>query len=788
MPERIIENNIKNLFESDMVRYLIAVDNRRAFPDIKDGLKPVQRRIIYDMKVLGAISYAKRVKSQAVTGDLMKWLHPHGDQYSTLEPMAVWYKCKIPLLAPKGNWGNITGDSPAAARYTEAGLSNFCYENVIGELAETEGVVDWVENYLRTSKEPEYLPVKVPLLLINGAFGIGVGIQCNIPSHNLNEVCDATRKLLKNPNAKILLAPDHCQSCEVIISQEELERINRSGDGKYKIRGRIEITEENGAPLLRVTSLPDGVSSSSVEEKINELIGKKQLPMVKDCIDASQGTVDIRVYLKKGSDPNYVKEILYRTGVQSTFRLQFRVVDGTQPILIGYKDYLLRFIENRKLTKFRRYCNKYRDNKTRVHKLETYIMVIESGKLDMVINKIRKQKTIDDNEIMEYLIKTLNITDLQAKFIMDTNIKQLSAGYLAKYKAEFAERNKNLQFYEQAITDGGKIITDEIDQELQEIAKKYGSPRLCTILDDKFDNDIPKGIFKVVVTRKNYIRKIPDTDKIGVVRGDDPKFIVRVDNCENILLFDNKGKVFKLPVHKIPVSDRSSAGTDVRILCKNLTADIISVLYEPAIKKIVDASLNGGKKHYIATVSKKNQIKKLDMMDFLNVSTSGLMYTKIKDQDEVTGLVITPGDLDIVVYSKNKALRTGARNIPLYRRNAVGNKAMNTQADIEGLSVVYPDAKYIVVLTEKGKVNKFPIDCLAAHDRARSGVNVIKLGQYDAIQSIFGANDSDELRIVTSDTVLEVNVADIKCKSPVAVGDLIPIKGATIVRTDLIKK
>ncbi len=786
MSERIVEKNIRKLFESDMVRYLIAVDNRRALPDIMDGLKPVQRRIIYDMFFQGATSYEKRIKSSAISGDVMKNFHPHGDTYPSIEPMAVWYKSKYPLIAPKGNWGTVMGDRPAAMRYTEAGLSQFCFENVIGELAESKGVVDWVDTYTLKDKEPEYLPVKVPLLLLNGSFGVGVGIQTNIPSHNIIEVCDATRKLIKNPNAKILLVPDHCQGCDIIISKEELERINRTGDGKYRIRGRIDIGEEKGAPVLYIKSLPDGQSSGDVEEKINNLIKDKQLPMVTDCIDASQKTVDIRVYLKRGSDPNYVKEILYKTGVQDSFRLQFRVVDGTQPVLIGYRDYLLRFIENRKLTKFRRYCNKLKEDMTRTHKLETYIMVIESGKLDQIINKIRKQKTIDDNSIMEYLIKTFNITDLQARFIMETNIKQLSAGYLAKYKAEYAEKIKRMEFYQNAITDDGTIIGNEIDQELQEIAKKYGSPRICKIISEEGATDIPQGTFKVVVTRKNFIRKVPDADKVTSVRGDDPKFILRVENTENILLFDNKGKVFKLPVHKIPVSDRGSSGTDVRLLCRNLTADIISVLYEPDVQKLVASMQKGGKKHYLTIVSKKNQIKKLDMMDFLNVSTSGLMYSKIKDMDEVTGISVAPADLDIVVFSKQKALRTGVRNIPLYRRNAVGNKAMNTTSDIEGLSIIYPNAKYIVVLTDKGRINKFPIDSLASHDRARSGINVIKLGSGDSINSIFGANDHDTIRVVTSNSVLEIPVVEVKSKSPVAVGDNIPLKGSSIVRTDLI--
>ena len=197
----------------------------------------------------GATSYEKRIKSSAISGDVLKNFHPHGDTYPSIEPMAVWYKSKYPLIAPKGNWGTVMGDRPAAMRYTEAGLSQFCFENVIGELAESKGVVDWVDTYTLKDKEPEYLPVKIPLLLLNGSFGVGVGIQTNIPSHNIIEVCDATRKLIKNPNAKILLAPDHCQGCDIIISKEELERINSIGDGKYKFN--IEAKDASGKTLFK---------------------------------------------------------------------------------------------------------------------------------------------------------------------------------------------------------------------------------------------------------------------------------------------------------------------------------------------------------------------------------------------------------------------------------------------------------------------------------------------------------------------------------------------------------
>ena len=784
--ETIKEQDAATLYRDDIVKYLILINRRRAFPEIIDGLKPVQRRILYDMFSQGATSFNKRIKSSAIVGDTMKNYHAHGDSsiYTAIEPLANWYKIKVPLIAPKGNWGSLMGDGPAAARYTEAGLSDFCYDCIIGELKDTKSAVDWIDNYTRTKQEPEYLPVKLPILLINGSFGIGVGINSNIPTHNLIEVCEATRALIKNKNTDILLYPDACQPCKIVGDQKEFKKICRTGIGKYKVRGEVSISTQKDHPVLTITSLPDGVSTNVIVNKLNDMIANKELPMIMDISDASTEKVHIIIKLKKGADPNYVRQVLYtKTQVQVTVSVNFQVVKGVNPCRIGYKEYLLDFIDQRALTKFRVYCNKKRNLSTRMNQLIAYIKLIESGKIDEIINMIKKQNTVDENALIEFLIKKVNLNDLQAKFILGTDIKRLSKGYLQKYKAEAAEISKEIDRYEKIVYGDGSDILKEIDQELLDIEKKYGSPRICKVLKESEDNNIPQGIFKVVITRRNFIRKIPDVDKIGVVKGDDPKFILKVDNTENILLFDNKGKVFKLPISKIPLTDKNSLGTDIRILCKNLTADIIALYYEPMLKKIVE----GTHKHYLTIVTKDNSIKKLDMEDFLNVSSSGLIYTKLKDNsDEVTGITIAPAELDVVIYSQQKALRTSMKNIPLFKRNAAGNKAMNTNSDIEGLSVIYPKTDYIIVITSKGRINKFPITAFNSHDRARSGVNVIKLKQGDSIKVIFGANDTDAIRIVTSNSVVEIPVNSVDVRSTVATGEVIPqLKGSTIVRCDL---
>jgi DNA gyrase subunit A len=657
---------------------------------------------------------------------------------------------------------------------------------MIDELAQSNNIVDWIPTYQRFEKEPEFLPAKIPNLLVNGSFGIGVGLEINVPSHNLVEVLEATRALLKNPNQEIVLIPDLCQAC--ILIDTDWRSISNTGRGSFKVRGNIVTeTDKKGNYILHIVSLPEMTNTTEVYNQIMKIIEDKQLPMVKDIFNAlTDEKPDIIIQLRPGSDPEYVKQVIYaRTNVQRTVTVNFEAIDvnGIDIRRFSYRDYLLAFIDQRMNIKFRLYCNKLQQVMTRHHQIDAYIKVLESGEIDNIINMIRKQKSTDDNIIVEYIIKHCSLTDLQAKFIINSNLSRLSIGHLVNYRAERKDLENKIVEYQKTVTDDGSIIRKELDQELLEIEKKYGTPRICTVKSLADENSIPKGIFKVVITERNFIRKIPDVDKVGIVKKDNPKFILRMDNADNILIFDNKGKVFNLPVSKIPITDRNSVGTDVRILVRNLTSDIISVYAEPIFKRIAEV----GKKHYLVIATKSNTIKKLDIEDFLQVNPSGLMYHKVKDEDEVVGITLTAHDLDIVIWSGHKALRCKLKDIPLFKRNAMGSKAMNTEDPINGISVIYPDASDIVVITKNGKVNRFDQTMLSIHSRACKGAGVIKLDPKDEIFSIFGVNENDKIRLLTSDGIEELAVSAVKSKSTIAPGTkLINCKGV-IVKADVVR-
>lgn len=785
MPEKIVNEHAPKAYIDDMARYSIVNNLRRSIPDIKDGLKPVQRRTIYAMDANEhAISKSTKVKCAAIVGTVMKWYHPHSDSsiYDAMKPLANWFECKVPLIQPGGSFGSIMGGRAAASRYTEANLTPFALECVIAGLHSSDALVDWQDNYTNTTKEPEYLPATIPLLLVNGASGIGVGTTVNIPTHNLGEVIDATLRLMDNPNSEVILLPDHCIPCEIVDT--DWKTICNTGNGSYKARGFMEIGEDKkGNPTITINSLPV-YNTDRVKNQIEDLVATGKFPQIVDVIDESKLEVRIIVVLKKGCDVSFVQEALYKyTDCEKSFLVNFEVIDGIERMRMSYKSYLEAFIQFAMINKFRFCSSKLSETNTRMHRLEAFIKAMESGYIDDIINMIKKRKEIDDNYIIEFIISKAKTTDLQAEFIINSTLKQLSLGYLAKYKEEFKNLQNDMNVYETMVTNDD-LIADSVRQDLLEARRKYATPRISKLVKVSNFGNIPQGNFKIVVTEKNYIRKLGVEDIVNTIKGDRPKFIIPVvDNIECLLLFDNKGRVFKLPVHKIPMVGKSDAGIDIRTTIKGLTADIISVMYEPWIKNT--AKMRG--KFYIAVLSRKGLIKKIDINDFLSVAPSGLIYSKINADDTIISIQIISDQLDVIIYSGHKALRITAKEIPKYKRNTLGVVAMDTNDDIEGMSIIYPEATDVVVVTRSGKVNRFSISGLKLSSRYKAGSSVINLGKADAIHSIYGATANNILSITTTSEVINLQVANIASGSSVSAGTkIVSTKSDIIIKTEII--
>lgn len=781
MAETILSRPVGEQFKDDYVRYALYTTYKRVLSDFRDGLKPVQRRILYTMfKNTGAVHHT--VKSAAVLGDVMKYYHPHGDAgiYAGVKPMVNWWESKVPLIDKQGNFGNLSGDPSSAARYTEIKLSKFAQECVIGELTNTDKSVDWLENYSNTCLEPEFLPVKVPLLLIEGSLGIGVGLKADIPAHNLAEVIDATIYLMHNPEGQVALAPDHCMECEIFDT--DWTTISKTGFGHYKIRGKIDIEDYKNKKALVIKSVPDLTFLNTISEKIEELVEKKKIIQIENMYD--ECTIDKMRYvivLKNGADPNFVRDMIYKnTKMEQTMRVNMETLYGFNPLRMSYKSYLLSFIDFRKSTKFRVYANKLQDVQTKLHERDAYIKVLESGEIDKIIGMIRKQKTTDDSILIDYLVKKIKMTDLQAKYVINADLRKLSIGYLNKYKAEAIELDKLRKEYMSIILDEKKIEA-EIEAELLDIKAKYGKPRTCKIIKASNDNDIPKGIMQIAVSEKNFIRKIPDGASIGSFRNDSLKTLIKIDNTDSILIFDEQGRVFKLPVHKIPFTDRSSNGTDIRFLIKGLTANINCTIPESVVKELAKKGSHNNK-HYLVTITRNGLYKRMDLDDFVTVPPSGILYAKLEQGDFIKDIIIAHSNFNLIVYSDRKAVSVNVNDIPYLKRNTKGSRAIYNADTVDGLCVIDQTKSDIITITESGKVNRIPIISLPINGN-KKGFNVIKLGNTDKINSVVSGNDSNIICIKTVNNYYEIPVSQLKVGSSISTGEkLIPMKADQMIR------
>lgn len=688
--------------------------------------------------------------------------------YGSCKGMTNWFEIKEPLINYDSNSGSLQGGPQAAMRYTESYLSKFSMDVVVNDLIESRMVVDWSPTFDNHTIEPDLLPVKVPLLLVNGAFGITVGVKVEMHKHSLNDVIDATIDVLRNPNAKVVLIPDPCQRCEIV--EADWKNISNLGFGYFIERGIVDIeyNPKTNQPILHIRSTPDLVFANSVMEKIEDLVKENKLVQIQDIQDHStEEELDILLILKKGSDAEYVKQVLYKnTSLQDKKRVNMQVMVGNEIMRMSYKAYIVAFLEFRRNVKFRLYNARLQKAETRLHTTEIFIKILESGDVEKIIHAIRNQKPSEEAELVRWLMKKLNITDVQAKFVLNTEIKRLSKGNLSKYKEEQKQLKKQVKSYMNMITKP-ELIDKEIEQELLDIKAKYGKPRRSIIISEAQASNIPQGTFKIVVSEYSYIKKMQPDDNIKLSKGDSPKCVTIGDNSKDLLLFDEMGKVFKLPIYKIAFTDKNSPGIDIRTIIKKLTANIVSVMYVPILEDLAKKI----SKNYIVVVTKSGLIKKMDLNDILSSTTSGIIYSKLGKDDNVCDVVVANNKSDIIIYNKSKALRISMNSIPHLKRATMGVISLKSKDPIDGISVITSDTKNIIVVTSKGRFNMLPKTALERTDRNKAGSKVIKLNKGDSIKNIFTYIPNTTIKLTHPDgTNTIVNPIDIPMGSSVSTG------------------
>lgn len=732
---------ISDEMEECYLDYAMSVIVSRALPDVRDGLKPVHRRILYVMHESGLRSSARFKKSANVVGEVLGKYHPHGDSavYDSMVRMAQGFSLRYPLVDGQGNFGSIDGDSAAAYRYTEAKMKKIA-EELLHDIE--KDTVDWADNYDGTKKEPRVLPAKIPQLLLNGTMGIAVGMATNIPPHNLGEVIDGTIALIKNPELTVedlmeyIKGPDF-PTQGIIYDTEAIKAMYVNGRGGIKMRARAKIEEmKNGRFRIRVSEIPYQVNKSTLIEKMADLVRDKKIIGISDIRDeSSRDEIRIIIELKKDSYPKKILNQLYKyTTMQTSFNMNMiALVDGIQPRLLNLKQVLEYFILHRREVIRRRTEYDLRIAQARAHILEGLKIALDN--IDKVIATIRASKTKE--EAKEALIKNFKLSDLQAQAILEMRLQTLAGLERQKIDDEYNEKIALITELESILADEGKVL-EIINDELAEMKEKYGDERRTEIIPHAIGqfsakDTIPNKPMLVILTKENYIKRVePGSFKLqnrggkGIIgmttKEEDEIAVMRyTHNHDELLYFTNRGRVFKLPTYEIPQTSRTAKGQAIVNLLQ-LEKD-----------ESVTAILNAGNKFsgkYLIMGTTKGTIKKTDVTQFQNVRKSGLIAIKLRDDDALEWVKESNGESNVVMISHGgQCIQFSEKDVRPMGRSSMGVRGMKLKGEdhVIQMDIVAEDGTDLLIITENGLGKRSPLTSYRFQSRGGSGVKTANL-------------------------------------------------------------
>ncbi len=777
----IIPIKIEEELKSAYLDYAMSVIIGRAIPDARDGLKPVQRRILYAMWELGLLSNRPYKKSARVVGEVLGKYHPHGDApvYEALVRMAQDFNMRYPLVDGQGNFGSMDGDPPAAMRYTEVRMAKIAEEFLRDIDKET---VDFVPNFDGSFMEPTVLPTRIPNLLVNGTQGIAVGMATSIPPHNLSEVIDALVYLLDNPDATIdditrfIKGPDF-PTGGTIMGTDEIRKAYETGRGNITLRGKVVREDTKRGINLVITEIPYGVNKASLVERIATLIEQGKLGEVKSVRDESNREgVRIVLELKPGEDTEIVKRKLFKyTQLESRIALIFIAVYNNEPVLFNLKDLLNVFLEHRKEVIVRRTEFDLRKAREREHILEGLKIAVDF--LDEVIAIIRSSET--PNEAKERLMKRFLLSEKQAQAILDMRLQRLTALERQKIEDELKEVRKLIQDLEDILNRRERLY-EEIKKELLEVKAKYGDERRTDIalLEEEIrEIDLIKEEDMVVtVTHRGYIKRTrvslynpqrkggKGRRSIALKDGDFLEHIYIASSFDTLFIFTNTGRVFGLKVHDIPEKNKNEKGVPIEHLVKLQEGERIA-----SISHIRDI----GNQSFLM-VSKKGMVKKTPVSLFVNAKRSGIQAMGLSAGDELVGVALVEGeDLVIIGTKLGKAIVFDAGEVRDMGRSAKGVAGVKLKGEDEVVSVgIVGTKRYVLIVTKKGFGKRVPIDEFRVTARGAQGViaqNVTeKTGEVIAIIPV---DEEDELIVVTKEGMaIRLSAKDIPVYHRSAVG------------------
>ncbi len=767
------DNNIGNVQVVDIdqqmrgayLDYAMSVIIQRALPDVRDGLKPVHRRILYSMHENNIRFNTSYRKSARIVGDVMGKYHPHGDAaiYDTMARMVQDFSLRYPLIDGQGNFGTIEDDPPAAARYTEARMASIA-DDLLQDI--DKDTVDFVPNYDGSELQPVALPAKLPNLLLNGAQGIAVGMATNIPPHNLTELCNVVIHLIDHPDATvdellpILPGPDF-PTGGVILGHDGIKEAYSTGRGRIVVRAKAHIEENKNRFSIIVTELPYMVSLKTLQERIAELVKDGKVDGISDMINESdRNGIRLVVELKRDAQPKKVLNQLFKyTQLQTSFscNLLALVDNGMEPKLLTLRRILREHIAWRQLVITRRTRFEIDKARKRAHILEGLLLAIDV--IDEVIQTIKASK--DNSESKPALMQKFGFSDEQAQAILDMRLGRLAALERQRLLDEFNELQKSIA-YLQDLLDNPEKILPLIKEDLTQLRDKYGDARRTLIMagaesDFSIEDLIPNELILVTVTNKGYIKRLPhDTYKTQRRGGkgitgmttreeDAVKHTIICNTLDSLLFFTNKGRVFQVKAHEVPDSGRTAKGLPL--------INLVAITQNEQVTSVLPVT-SFANSEYLIMATRNGKIKRTNLSEYAAVRSNGLIAIKLEGNDELSFVWETAGKGDVILTTaEGKTIRFREDEVRPMGRDTVGVNAIrlvNESDYVVGMDIVLPDAD-LFIITSGGIGKRTPLDEFPTHGRYGQGVIAMRLtpktGRIIATRVI---KDNDEIMLMTT--------------------------------------